>query len=104
MTLIRCGAVEVGRIVGGNVSVAGHELFMGFILGRGGRADGMAKDATAADVNEVYQFAANNEGENLLSDLGRKFQQRGGGGVALDALIIVSLRPFCSVGGLALLW
>ena len=79
MTLFKCGAVEVGRIVGGNVSVAGHELFMGFILGRGGRADGMAEDAmavdvTAVDANEVYELAANNKGENLFSDLSRKLQ------------------------------
>ena len=76
MTLFEYGAVEVGRIVGGNVSVAGHELFMGFILGRGGRADGMAEatTATAMNVDEVYEFATKNEGENLVSDLSRKLQ------------------------------
>ena len=71
MMLCECGAVEVGRIVGGNVSVAGHELFMGFIHGRGGRADGIP-EATAANFVEVNELAANNKGENLLSDLRRK--------------------------------
>ena len=98
MTLFERGPVEIGRIVGGNVSIAGHELFVGFILRRGGRADGMAEDATAGDVNEVYELAANNEGENLISDLSRQLQQWGRGCVALNALIVVSLRPFCSVG------
>ena len=74
VTLFECGAVEVGRVVGGNVSVADHELFVGFILGRRGRADGMAEGATVVEVMEVYELVTDNEGENLLSDLSRKLQ------------------------------
>ena len=76
VTAFEYGAVEVGGIVGGDVSVARHELFVGFMLGKGGRADGMAEaaTATATNVNEVYQFAAKNEGENLISEFRRKFQ------------------------------
>lgn len=74
VTLFKCNAIIFGRIVGGDASVAGQEFFVGFILGGGGRADGMAELSTYREVQKVYEPMADNEGEDLLSDLTRKLQ------------------------------
>ena len=46
VTLFERNAMKLGRMVGGDASVAGHEFLVGFILGGGSRADGVPEFAT----------------------------------------------------------
>lgn len=72
MTVFERKATVFGKAVGEGTSVAGHESIVSFILGGGGRADAMAEDSTCGDVHKMYELMADDEGEDLLSDLTRE--------------------------------
>ena len=50
VTLFECNAMEIGKVSGGDASMAGHELLMGLIFGDSGRADGVAESLTCGKV------------------------------------------------------
>ena len=63
-------------------------MLVDFILGNGGRADGMIELFTCFEVQKMDELLADNEGEDLLSDLPGKLEKRGRRRIASDALII----------------
>ena len=73
MTLSESGAI-FGRVNGADARVAGREFLVNFILRGGGRADAMEDSPRYREVKKMYESIANNEGEDLLSDLGWKLQ------------------------------
>ncbi len=72
VTLFECNAVKYGRATGGSVAI--HEFLVSFILGGGGRADGVAEFLERREVQEMYELMSDDEREDLLSDLTRELQ------------------------------
>lgn len=74
MTIFECNAVPFRRVVGGGASAAGHEFLVGFFLGGDGLADVMADSSMCRIIRNMYELLADDEGEDLLSNLTRKLQ------------------------------